>query len=282
MFRNSPPPDPRECARESCSHGPTCQPEWHAESVMLDRIDAAPQRQWLSVRQEVRWSFTRPWHWLTGVAVNLVLSLMWLIVAPLSGQPHRDWAILVGSYFAVFILADVTTTNVLGADATRVRLGLHRGIRLGRILLAKNLALLIIVGLPTLIATALITVNSEADYRLVLTLPGVAFPILTWLGVGNIVSVLLPIAVLPLRQRWQERHDLRRTVLWLLHLGLPYALLFAVNPIGGLPRMLNRLFPGVAETAAGRGLMLFLAGLALWGLGTAIALLVARLRPPPV
>ena len=68
---------------------------------MLDRVDAAPQRQWLSVRQEVRWSFTRPWHWLTGVAVNLVLSLLWLIVAPLSGQPHRDWAILVGSYFAV-------------------------------------------------------------------------------------------------------------------------------------------------------------------------------------
>ena len=79
-----------------------------------------------------------------------------------------------------------------------------------------------------------------------------------------------------------ERRDLRRTVLWLLHLGLPYALLFAVNPIGGLPRMLNRLFPGIAETAAGRGSMLFLAGLALWGLGTAIALLVARLRPPPV
>ena len=182
----------------------------------------------------------------------------------------------------MFILADVTTTNVLGADAERVRLGLHRGIRLGRILLAKNVALLIIVGLPTLIATALITVNSEADYRLVLTLPGVAFPILTWLGVGNIVSVLLPIAVLPLRQRWQERRDLRRTVLWLLHLGLPYALLFAVNPIGGLPRLLNRQLPGVAETAAGRGLMLFLAGLALWGLGTAIALLVARLRPPTV
>ena len=44
----------------------------------------------------------------------------------------------------------------------------------------------------------------------------------------------------------------------------------------------NRLVPGVARTAAGRGLMLFAAGLTLWGLGTATALLVARLRPPPV
>ena len=249
---------------------------------MLDRVDAPRQRQWRTVWQEVQWSFTRPWHWLTGVAVNLVLSLLWLVVAPLSGQPHRDWAILVGSYFAVFILADVTTTNVLGADAPRVRLGLQHGVWLGRILLAKNLALLIIVGLPTLVATALITVNSEADYRLVLTLPGVAFPILTWLGVGNLVSVLLPVAVLPLRKRWQQRHDVRRTALWMFHLGLPYALLFAVGPIGGLPRLFNRLNPVVARTAAGRGLMLLLAGLALWGVGTALALVLGRLRPPPV
>lgn len=250
---------------------------------MLDQADATLQgRRWRTVGRELRWSFTRPWHWLTGVAVNLVLSLLWLIIAPLSGQPHRDWAILVGSYFAVFILADVTTTNVLGADAERVRLGLKRHVSLGRILLVKNLALLIIVGLPTLVATAVITVNSEADYRLVLTLPGVAFPILTWLGVGNIVSVILPIAVRPLRQRWQERHDLRRTLLWLFHLGLPYGLLFAVDPLSELPRGLNRSLPDVAQTAAGRGLMLLLAGLALYAFGTMTALLIARLRPPPV
>ncbi len=231
---------------------------------------------------ELRWSFTRPWHWLAGIAVNLVLSLLWLVVSPLSGQPHRDWAILVGSYFAVFILADVTTTNVLGADATRVRQGLTENVRLGRILLIKNLALLIIVGLPTLVATGLITVNSEADYRLVLTLPGVAFPILTWLGVGNIVSVVLPVAVKPLRQRWHERRELSPTAWWLFHLGLPYLLLFAVDPISELPRFLNALMPTVAHTAAGRGLSLLTAGLILWGAGTSIALIIARLRPPPL
>ena len=46
--------------------------------------------------------------------------------------------------------------------------------------------------------------------------------------------------------------------------------------------MLNQLVPVVARTATGRGLMLFLAGLALWGVGTTLALVVARLRPPPV
>ena len=114
---------------------------------------------WRQVLGDVRWSFSRPWTWLSGVAFNLVLSLAWLAAVPLTGRPHRDWAIVVGSYFAVFILADVTTTNVLGADAQRVGLGLQRRIPLRRILLVKNLTLLLLVGLPTLVATGIITVN---------------------------------------------------------------------------------------------------------------------------
>ena len=67
------------------------------------------------------------------------------------------------------------------------------GVSTFRSLLIKNLTLLVVVGLPTMIATAVITVTSEADYRLAITLPGVLFPILTWLGVGNLVSVALPV-----------------------------------------------------------------------------------------
>ncbi len=53
---------------------------------------------------------------------------------------------LVGTYFAVFVLADVTTTNVLGADASRVHRALEAGRPLRRILFVKNLTLLVIVG----------------------------------------------------------------------------------------------------------------------------------------
>ena len=227
---------------------------------------------------EVRWAFTPPLTWLGGIGANLVLSLLYLVFVPLTGQPHRDWAILVGSYFAVFVLADVTTTNVLGADALRVRVSLLRGISLLRILVVKNLALLVIVGVPTLLATAIITVNSEAGYRLMVTLPGVAFPILTWLGVGNIVSVVLPVAALPWRERWAQRREVRHTVRWGVHLGLPYALLLAVDPVGALPRTLNRSLPAAAHTVGGRGATLVVVGLLLWGAGTAIALLVAHYR----
>jgi hypothetical protein len=237
------------------------------------------QALWRQVVAELRWSFTPPWIWLTGVALNLALSLVWLAAEPLNLRPHTDLAIVVGSYFAVFILADVTTTNVLGADAQRVRQSMVNQVSLRRILLLKNLTLLIIVGLPTLIVTAILTVTSEADHRVIVTLPGVAFPIMTWLGVGNIVSVALPVAVIPIRERWEQRRQLRSTARWLTHLVLPYALYLAVDPVSSLPRFLiSNLTPFLPRTEATRGAALCLTGLTLWGVGTAVALAVARLR----
>jgi hypothetical protein len=230
------------------------------------------------VLADLRWSFTRPWHWLSGVAVNLVLSLLWLAAAPLTGRPHHDWAIIVGSYFATFILADVTTTNVLGADAPRVRRSLRGNTPLRRILLVKNITLLTVVALPTLVATGVITVLSEADYRLVLTLPGVAFPILTWLGVGNLISVLLPVAPQRLRQRWERRRELKHTVRWLVAISLPYALCSAIGPVGRVPRIIQQSLGVAPSLTATRGLLVLLTGIAFWAVGTAAALAVVRYR----
>lgn len=249
------------------------------EQALLEATPASRHSPlWREVLKEVRWSFTPPCTWLAGVAVNLVLALLWLVIVPLTGGQHRDWAILVGTYFAVFILADVTTTNVLGADAIRVRVSLLRGVPLRRILLLKNLTLLIIVGLPTLLATTIITVTSEPDYRLIYTLPGVAYPMLTWVGVGNVISVSLPVAEVPLRQRWRERRQFRRTGRWLLCLALPYLLLYAVTPLSKVPRLITTSMR-FAPTLTSRGVILCLLGLTCWGLGTALALGIKRVHP---
>ena len=207
-----------------------------------------------------------------------MLSLLWLIWLPLTGHSRSDWVIVVGTYFAIFILADVTTTNVLGADHARVRTSLLRRAPVHRILLIKNLALIVIVGIPTLLATAILTVTSEDSYRLALTLPGVAFPILTWLGVGNLVSVILPVATVPLRQRWQERRQLERTGRWMAHLGLPYALLYAVDPVGRIPRDLIQALPRSLHTVELRGAVIGLTGIAIWFLGTLAASGIVRVR----
>lgn len=245
-------------------------------------VSAAPGPTGLTrlLAEDLRWAFTPPCTWLLGVVANLALSLLYLAVVPLTGGHHRDWAILVGSYFAVFVLADVTTTNVLGVDTERTRLRLLRGVPLLRILLAKNLALLVVVGLPTLLATAAITLHSESGWRLELTLPGVLFPVLTWLGVGNLISVLLPVAPVRLRTRWQERRVLRRTGRWLGCLVLPYVLCLAVDPVRLLPRLVTRtlrLSPGVGV----RGLVLLGVGLVLWTLSSSVAVAAARRRSIP-
>jgi hypothetical protein len=229
------------------------------------------------VGQDLRWAFRRPYGWLLGIGINLVLSLAYLVVVPLRGGTHRDWAVLVGTYFAVFVLADVTTTNVLGVDTERTRLRLMRGLSLARILLVKNLTLLVIVGLPTLVATAAITIHDEANYRLELTLPGVLYPVLTWLGVGNLVSVLLPYWPVPLVTRWHERRVWSRTARWLVCLGTPYALCVAVDPMSELPRYVTRtlrLPPGPGL----HGIELLVLGLLAWGVLTAVALVVAHRR----
>ena len=232
------------------------------------------------IAEDLRWAFRRPYGWLLGIGVNLLLSLAYLVVVPLRGGAHRDWAVLVGTYFAVFVLADVTSTNVLGVDTERTRLRLLRHVTLLRILLVKNIALLVIVGLPTIVATAIITINDEPEYRLTLTVPGVLYPTLTWLGVGNLVSVLLPYWPVPLVTRWHERHRWRRTLRWLACLALPYALCVAVNPMSRLPRIVTKLLhlpPG----AGVHGTEVLALGVLTWGVFTAIAVAVAHRRGVP-
>jgi hypothetical protein len=219
------------------------------------------------------------WGWWSGLGLNLVLSLLYLWVAPLTAVPHRDWAILVGSYFAAFLLADSTTTNALGADAERVSRKLGAGTPLRRILLGKNATLLLVVGLPTLAATALITLQSEPFDRLALTVPAVLAPVLVWLGLGNLVSVLLPVSALPLRQRWQQRRNLRSTGRWLGVIALPYVLCFVVDPLTELPTLAFRVLGAQPGTSLALPAAVLLAcGLCTYAGFTAAALGVTRCR----
>ena len=172
---------------------------------------------------------------LADCVFNLFLATAWLLVQPLNRGPlHYDWVVLVSTYFSSFILADVTTTNLLGADHYRVRRGLSGGVPLWRILVIKDLALLAIVGLPTLAVTMALTLSLESPARLGVTIPTVAVPIVSWQGVGNPVSVLHPVSVEPLIRHWRQRHNHRRTGSWLLALTRPYALYYVADPMNGV------------------------------------------------
>jgi hypothetical protein len=238
---------------------------------------------WPAVGSEIRWAFTPPCTWLMGVVANVVFAAAWLLVQPLTvGRHHTDWVILIGTYFSSWVLADVTTTNLLGADHYRVLQALSDGVPLWRMLLIKNLALLVIVGLPTLAMAVVLTLWMETPARLGITIPTVAVPIVSWLGVGNLISVLHPVSVEPLIRRWRQRADRRRTRGWLLALMLPYALYYVADPMNGVEhRVLWTQVPAMIWPILGRDTKSFVhlaIAAVVWIIGTVAALLWARRR----
>jgi hypothetical protein len=240
------------------------------------------QDLWPAVRAEIRWAFTPPRTWLMGVVANLFLAAGWLLVQPLTAGRHHDWVILVGTYFSSWILADVTTTNLLGADHYRVLKGLSDGVPCWRMLLIKNLALIVIVGLPTLAVAMTLTLWLETPARLAVTIPTVAVPIVSWLGVGNLISVLHPVSVEPLIRRWRQRRDHRRAGGWLLALTLPYVLYYVADPMGGVEhRVLWRQVPALIWPVLGRDAKSFVhlaIAVGVWIAGTFAAVLWVRKR----
>ena len=229
------------------------------------------------MRDEIRWSFTPPFDWLTGVIANLLLACAYLALVPLTDH-RRHWVVLLGTYFGTFILADVTTTNLLGPDAERVRNSLGRGTSIRRILLIKNLSLVVIVVIPTLIFTTILSLTTERSINLLIALPLVTYPMVVWIAIGNVVSVLLPVRVVRLKSRWRQRYDLHRTVWWLLHLAVPYLLLYPVTPLVDLPRFIVDLLPHARQTRFLDETALWLASPIVGLLGVAVATQIVHRR----
>ncbi|OBG30491.1 hypothetical protein [Mycobacterium sp. 852002-51057_SCH5723018] len=241
------------------------------------------QGLWRAVGAEIRWSFTPPRTWLMGVLANVIFAAAWLLVQPLTpGRHHHDWAVLVGTYFSSWVLADVTTTNLLGADHYRVLQALSDGVPLWRVMLIKNLALLTLVGLPTLLTAMALTLWFQTPGRLAVTIPTVAVPIVSWLGVGNLISVLHPVSAEPLIRRWRQRGNRRRTGGWALALTLPYALYYVADPMNGVEhRVLWTQLPQLIWPVFGRdtkSLVHLATAAAVWIIGTVAALLWTRRR----
>jgi hypothetical protein len=238
---------------------------------------------WPAVGAEIRWALTPPRTWLMGVVANVFLAAAWLLVQPLTaGRHHHDWVILVGTYFSSWVLADVTTTNLLGADHYRVQQALSDGVPFWRILVIKNLALLAIVGVPTLATAMALTLWLETPARLAITIPTVAVPVVSWLGVGNLISALHPVGVEPLIRRWRQRGNLRRTGGWVLALTLPYALYYVADPMNGVEhRVLWTQAPQLIWPVFGRDTKSFVhlaIAIGVWLAGTTAAVLWVRKR----
>jgi hypothetical protein len=120
-----------------------------------------------------------------------------------------------------------------------------------------------------------VTVWLETPARLAVTIPNVAVPIVSWLGVGNLISVLHPVTAEPLVRRWRHRHDRRRTGGWLVALTLPYLLFYAADPMDGAPHhLLWKELPAAIGPVLGRdtkSVVHLAVALIVWVAGTVAA-----------
>jgi hypothetical protein len=221
----------------------------------------------LDVVAEVAATFGRRRTRLFGLALNLVLALGyvgWSHWHP--NRPEMFAAAHIGVAVVVWIMADVVNTNQLGADGDEVVDQLARGRGVARILATKNLALATVivpvaVGV-TLGAQALASRAPDLE-RASLADVGAVF---CWLGVGSVLSVLLPYRPLP----WRARLAARRTWLrWAVCLTTPWVVVLALEPA-----------LSAADRAAGltgRGGTLAL-GLVCWAVGLVAATRLANRR----
>ena len=185
------------------------------------------------VVDELRWTFSGRKGWLFGIGGNLVLALGYV------GYNHYDPSHVddirianIGVAVVVWVLSGVLSTNQLGSDGDRVRASLQRGDSVARILAIKNLALALMLG-PFAIAISVIVRIPIERWRL---LPHAMMmdvgAVFFWMGVGSVVSVLLPFRPISLRDRLKARHTWPR---WAVCLAVPYAVFFLVVPVLHLP-----------------------------------------------
>lgn len=188
--------------------------------------------------QELRWTFTWPMLWIQSVAINLALAAFYLLFKQPDLGGHYNSLMLYCVYFSTFILADVTTTNIFGLDVPRTTEALNEGQSFVRILLRKNAVQCVVIVLPMLVITAAWTEYLYHDSEMMRTIPGVLYPMVLFMALGNLISVLYPVAQAPFSWHVRSWKKWRCQVPLLISYAIPYVF-FAVWVYTDLPTWLN-------------------------------------------
>ncbi|MCD2192209.1 hypothetical protein LQ327_02215 [Actinomycetospora endophytica] len=216
---------------------------------------------------EVAATFGRRRTRLLGVIGNLVLALGyvgWSHWHP--NRPEAFAAAHIGVAVVVWIMADVVNTNQLGADGEEVAELLSSGHGIARILATKNLALATVIvplAVGVTLGAQLLARHAPDLGRASLADVGAVF---CWLGVGSVLSVLLPYRPMPWRARLAARHTWLR---WALCLGTPWVVVLGLEPA------LNAADRAVGSAGRAGALVV---GVMCWAGGLALAARLARRR----
>jgi hypothetical protein len=144
----------------------------------------------------------RPRAILARVVVTLAIALSLVSVYHVTGFARYDDAGRLTLYLFSAVVGSVICTNALCFEAERVRGMLTRGTPLGRILIAKNLAMAAMVtvaGLPVIAMLSWI-----GDVNPVPMVDQLVTMVFIWLGVGNVLSIVFPLRHEPVSARLRD------------------------------------------------------------------------------
>ena len=181
----------------------------------------------------------KPRKVLRALAIALLGAIAYMVwIRLFSWNTYSKWA----PYLAVLFISSVMGTsacfNSMAFDAQRVRVALDSGARMWQILVVKNVALMALVlplGVAMCIALAILTGRPAtllAAIALVLSI------LLLWSGVGNLLSVVLPIRDAPLKVHRQSgtlrQFVLEFAVTWAISYLVLFLLIWRVYSAKGM------------------------------------------------
>lgn len=232
------------------------------------------------VLDELRWIWAGRKWWLVSMLGNLVFAVAYLAYTDYDPRVAGDIKVAnVGLAVLLFVLAGTVNTNQLGDDAQRVVNSLRTGDSAARILAIKNIALATLL-FP--IAILLTVVHSLIGGRWHLLFHAAVFDlgaVFLWLGVGSVVSVLLPFPPIRFDRRIRAVLARKGVVRYALAQAAPYALYLGIIKVLHLPWHAfydNRVLGPRRDEFLGYALVYLGIAFAYWGLGLWLASLYDR------
>jgi len=155
---------------------------------------------------EIEYILTRkPRSVVKNLAITLAMGLLYLgFLRVFEWDKDQKWLPYLGLWVISVVMGGAVCINAMSFDAMRVRAALDSGARLWHLLVIKNAAVLCLVAPIGFLLSALLAWRAGDWGALFKACAFMICFIVLWLGVGNVLSILLPIRDEPIRKRRQS------------------------------------------------------------------------------
>lgn len=257
--------------------------ETEPEAAAVDGLTPLPGRNAVArhgpalargLRGEIGYILTRkPRSVVKSLAVSLALGLLYLgVIRVFEWDTKERWLPYLGIWAISVVMGGAVCLNAMSFDAMRVRAALDSGARLWHLLVIKNLALFCLVAPLGFLLSGLLAWRAGDLGAFFKACALMVCFIVLWLGVGNVLSILLPIRDEPLRRR-RASGSLTQ---FLIAFAVSYAIGYLVNLM-----FLWRVF--AAQEMAARldsvlipAVLIILSSVAMWVLLTVLAVALSQ------